>query len=179
MTTHKDGVLARVEDEVCLPFGREENFIRDRCQGDSGWDVMRAVIHRASTDLYVDGGGRRICFLLILFSVMLNAADVVAQPVPGVPSQSYVAICEQQAASIRDSRSAFENHINTPYLVDVIPRILAPGGFIDRHAGAMDAWAEKMRSKDTTTMEEIGYIHNGGAAYNAAFFEVLVHMGGD
>jgi len=120
---------------------------------------------------------RAVPWLLMMVIMGLVTTVAFANPTQGILSQPYISFCEQKAASIRSSRSFFESHIDTPYLADVIPRILATGGFIDRHASAMDAWAEEMRSKKMTNMSEIAYVHNGSAAYDQALFEIDVYVG--
>ncbi len=116
------------------------------------------------------------CLLMIVIITFVTEA-AFAQPKMGIPSQIYISICEQKAASIRNSRGFFKSHLDTPYVADVVQRILVPGGLIDRHAGAMDAWAEEMRSKEMTNMGEVAHVHNGGAAYDQALFEIYFYIG--
>lgn len=103
------------------------------------------------------------------------ASSAAAQPIPLGPDDPTFKAFEIYAASIREWRSAFEEHLDTPHAADLARRALAPGGFIDRHASAMDAWIEELRSGDATYLGEVVYLHNGNQAFIQAAWEA-VHL---
>jgi len=106
---------------------------------------------------------------------MTFASVAATQQIPGGLSDPMIAAFEGYAGSIREWQSAFEDHRETPHAADLVRRILAPGGFIDRHATAMDLWVEELRSGDTTHLGEVVYLHNGNQAFIHAAWEA-VHL---
>ena len=109
-------------------------------------------------------------------SLVLVANTVMAQGPPGIPVEAMIGPVEQSAANVRNSRQAFEAHADTPGAVDVIARIVAPGGFVDRHGDAMGAWLSALREEETVKLDTIAYLHNSEAAYQLAVSEAFFHL---